>query len=85
MNHTLCAVRIFPTERIQVHHDEAGCIPHLVGEVTAGLHPLPIEAHIVAGRISGDQRETQCIRAVLINHLQRVNTISQGLTHLASL
>ena len=67
-----------------IHHDKTGSVPDLVGKVTAGLHALHIETHIVAGRVAGNQGETQGVCAILIDDLQRVDTISQRLTHLPS-
>ena len=70
---------------LNVHHDETGCIPYLVRKVTACFHTLPIEAHIVARCVTGHQCHTKCIGAVLVDNLERIDTISKGFTHLASL
>ena len=70
---------------LHIHHDETGCVPYLVCEVTACFHSLPVETHVVARCISGDQRHTQGICAVLVDNLKRIDTIAKRLTHLASL
>ena len=69
----------------QVHHQEAGGIPDLIGKVPHGLAPLGVEAHVVAGRVAGDEVEAQGVRAVLVGHLQGVDAVAQGLGHLAAL
>ncbi len=69
----------------QVHHDETGRVPYFVGEVPAGLHALHVETHVVAGRVSGDQRQTERVRAVFVDDFERIDTVSEGFTHLASL
>ena len=69
----------------KVHHDKSGRVPDLVGEVSVGDDSLVVEAHIVAGRVAGDQRHAQRVRAVIRDDLQRINAVSEGLGHLASL
>src|SRR5699024_3528422 len=64
---------------------EAGCIPYLVGKVAARLHTLPVETHVISRRISCHQCQTQGIRAVLIDHFQRIDAVSEGFAHLSSL
>ena len=70
---------------LHVHHDKTGCVPYLVGKVPAGLHTLPVETHVVAGCVTGHQRQTQRICAVFVDHFQRIDTVAQGFTHLSSL
>ena len=69
----------------QVHHDEAAGIPDFVGKVTHGFALLHEETHIIAGAVAGDQVEAQSIRAVLLGHLKGVDSVAQGLGHLAAL
>ena len=69
----------------QMHHNETGCIPYLIGKVTAGFYTFVVETHIVTRRITCNKGETKCVCTVFINNLQRVNTIAEGLTHLTSL
>ena len=71
--------------RIQIHHDKAGSIPHLIGKIPAGFYPLPVKTHIVTGRVAGHQRQPEGVRAVLVDHLQRIYSISQGFTHFPAL
>ena len=70
---------------LHVHHDETGCVPYLVCKVAACLNSLPVETHVVARCITGDQGHTQGICTVLVDHLQRIDTVAQGLTHLTAL
>ena len=62
---------------VHVHHDKSGGIPHLVGEITGVLYSLIIESHIISRCISGDQCQSQCIRTVLIDDLQRIDAVAQ--------
>ena len=73
------------TRLIHVHENETGCVPYLVGKIPARLYLLVGIAHIVARCVAGNQRETQCVSAVLVNDLQRVNTVAERFAHLASL
>ena len=68
-----------------VHQSETGSVPDFVGKVTGCLNALPVEAHIVARGVAGNQHEAQCIGAVLINNLQRVDAVAQGFGHLTAL
>ena len=69
---------------LQIHHNETGSIPYFIGKVSACLYSFPIETHIVTRCISGNQCQTQCICSVLVDDFQRINTISQRLTHFSS-
>ena len=62
---------------IQIHHDKTGCIPYFIGEVTGCLHTLPVEPHVISRCISGNQCQTKCICAILVNDFQWINTIAQ--------
>ena len=62
----------------EIHHQEAGGVPDLIGEVTHGLAPLGIEAHIIPGGVSGDQVEAQRVRAVLLGDHQRIDWTSSA-------
>ena len=75
-----CRIRL-----VDIHQDETGCVPYLVCEITVGDDTLPVEAHVVARRISGDQRETQGVGTVLIDDLKRIDPVPQRLTHLPAL
>ena len=80
--------QIFPWKvrhLIHIHHDKAGRIPDLIGKISAGLYPLVIKPHIVSRRVARNQRKTQGIRTVFVNHLQRIDAVAQGLAHLAAL
>ena len=65
-----------------VHEHEPCCVVHLVAEVPGGLHLLPVEAHVVAGGVAGDQGEAQGVCAVLFDDLERIDAVAQGLAHL---
>ena len=69
----------------QIHQREAGSVPDFIGKVTGGFQTAPVETHVVAGRIAGDQHEAQGIAAILFDHLQRIDTVAQGFAHLTAL
>src|SRR5699024_4716494 len=62
-----------------------GSIPDFIGKITACLHFLPIETHIISRCVSCNQSQTQSICTVFIDYLKRIDTISEGFTHLSSL
>ena len=68
-----------------IHQDETGCVPYLVCKVSVRFYTLHVETHVVAGRIAGDQRQAQCVRTVFVDDFQRIDTVSEGFAHLASL
>ena len=70
---------------VQIHQHIAAGIPQLISKVAHRLTALHIETHIVTGRIAGDHIHTQGIAAILINHFQRINAVTQGLRHLSTL
>ena len=69
----------------EVHHHKARCVPELVAEVAHGFALLNVEAHVVSGRVAGDEVEAQRVRAVGLDHFERINAVAEGLGHLASL
>ena len=69
----------------QVHEHITARVPDLIGEVAHGLALLDVEAHVVAGRVAGDEVEAQGVRAVFLGHFQRVDAVAEGLGHLAAL
>ena len=76
------AGHVFP---VDVHVDEPGGVPNLVGEVPAGGHLLVGVAGVVAGGVAGDQGKAQGVGAVLVDHVHRVDAVAQGLAHLPAL
>ena len=70
---------------LQVHDGEPGCVPQLVGEVSGGLQTAGQESGIVTRRNSGAQHESQCIRTVLVDDNQRIDSVAQRFTHLPTL
>ena len=70
---------------VHIHHDKTGGVPYLIGKITACFHSFKIEPHVVSGCISGNQRETQRVGAVLVNDFQRINAVAQGFGHFSSL
>ena len=77
-------IRLMKRHIVQIHQNETGCIPHLVGKITACLDAFIVIAHVIAGRIAGHECQTQCIRAVLINDLERIDAVPERLAHFAS-
>ena len=70
---------------LEVHQDETGSVPDLVGEVAAGDDLLVAEAHVVTRGIAGGKGEAQRVGAVLVDDLQRVDAVAQRLAHLSAL
>ena len=68
-----------------IHKDETRRIPYLIGKITACLYSFIIETHVITRRITCDQCHTKCICTILIDNIQRVDTIAQRFTHLTSL
>ena len=65
--------------------NEASGVPDLIGKVACRLDLFVHIAGIVAGAVAGHQHEAQSVCTVLVNDLQRVNTVAEGLAHLAPL
>ena len=70
---------------IEIHQYESCRIPDLICKVSGILHTLEIKAHVISGSIACNQCQTQSVRTVLFNDLQRIDTISERLGHLAAL
>ena len=70
---------------LYIHKEETGSIPNLIHKVSAGFHTAMIETHIISGSISGKKRHSQGICPVSTDDFQRIDSVSQGLTHLSSL
>ena len=68
-----------------IHQNKTGRIPYFICKIPACFYPFIIETHIISRRISGYKRKPQRIRAVLVNDLQRINSVAQRFAHLASL
>ena len=69
----------------EIHLDKTRRVPNLIREVSRGFHSLPVEAHVVARRIAGHQREAQCVRAVAVNDFERIDAVAERLGHLSAL
>ena len=69
----------------EVHEDIAACIPDLVCKVPHRLALFHIEAHVVAGRVAGDEVEAQRVCAVFFGHLEGVDAVAKRLGHFSSL
>ena len=69
-------IRLCDLLALHVHEDEPGSVPHLICKVPACLHSLIVEAHVVSGGISRHKSHSQGVGSVLVNDLQRVNTVS---------
>ena len=70
---------------LEIHQHIARGIPYLVRKIARRLDALPVEAHVVAGRIARDEHEAERIRTVLFNDLHGVDAVAEGLRHLAPL
>ena len=62
---------------LEVHEHIAACVPDLVGKVAHCLALFHVEAHVVAGRVAGNQIEAQRVCAVLLRHFQRVDAVAE--------
>ena len=63
----------------KVHEHEARCVPQLVCKVSRSLDLFVREAHIVSGRVACRERKAEGIRAVLLDDLERVDTVAERL------
>ena len=70
---------------LNIHQSKTGSIPNLIGKIAGCFHTLPIEAHIIARSVTGNQHKAQGISAIFVDNLQRVDAIAQGFGHLAAL
>ena len=68
-----------------VHQCKAGSIPNFVSKVAGSFHTFPIEAHVIARSVTGDEHEAQGISTILVDNFQRVNAVAQGFGHFATL
>ena len=68
----------------KIHHDEAAGVPDLVGEITAGLDLLHIEAHVIARRVACHKSQTKRVSPVLVDDFKRIDAVAQRLAHLAA-
>ena len=73
------------TQAIHVHEHETGCVPDLIGEVAIALGAARVEGDVRSGRSHGGEREARRVRAVLLDHLDRIEHVALGLGHLLPL
>ena len=78
-------VRLLHISIRKIHHDKPARVPDLVREVPACLNLLPVEAHVISRSIACHECETQRVRAVLVNDLERINAVAERLRHLPAL
>ena len=69
---------------IQVHEDEAGGVPDLVGEVAVGFDAGDAELHVVAGRAAGEQGEAEGIVAVGGDEVEGIEGVAEAFAHFAA-
>ena len=69
----------------EIHHHEAGSVPELVGKVAHRLAALREEAHVVSGRVAGDDVEAERVRAVGVDDLDGIDAVTGGLGHFLAL
>ena len=62
-----------------IHQNESRSVPQLVGKVAARADLLVGESHIVAGAVARGKSEPKCIRTVLVDYLERINTVAERL------
>ena len=72
------------TQRRLVHLHESGGVPELGDEVAVAFDPGGAELDVAALRGRGQQGQTQCVGAVVVDHLQGVDHIALGLGHLGA-
>src|SRR5687768_1928682 len=71
--------------RLPAHLTEAARVPKLVAEILSTLDPILLETNILPLRRDGDDPETQTVRTIGRDQIQRVRRIPQRLRHLAPL
>ena len=73
----------------EAHQRKASGVPQLVDEVAPrgerGFQVLVVETDVGADPCTGDHREAQRVGPVQLDDLQRVDTVAEGLGHLAPL
>ena len=69
----------------EVHEQEARGVPDLVGEPGAQLEGIPVHKDVLA--LGGHERqgELEGVGAVLLDHLEGIDAVAEGLGHLAAL
>ena len=82
--HQIRGIRLAKRNIVQIHQNKTGCIPHLVGEITARLHAFSVKTHVVAGSIACHKCQAKRIRAIFLNHLERIDSVSERLAHFPS-
>ena len=70
---------------LKVHQHIARRIPNFICKIARRLDALPIEAHIVARCVAGDEHEAERVRTVLLDDLYGVDAVAERLRHLAPL
>ncbi|CDN46068.1 Uncharacterized protein BN871_KJ_00010 [Paenibacillus sp. P22] len=75
-------IDIIIIETFQIHQGEAGSVPDLVGEVSRLLYLLQAEPQILPRRAAGGQHEAHRIRTVLLDDVQRIDSVAERLGHL---
>ena len=77
---------VFPTFKrirfLQVGHHVSGSVPQFVGEVSASLQLALVHPHVVAWGCAGGQCESDRIRAIQVDNLQRIEDIALNFAHL---
>ena len=68
-----------------IHERELGGVEQLGGKVAGGSSGVGSQRQIDARVGAARQGKAQCVRAVIAYPIHRVNTIAQGLGHLAAL
>ena len=67
---------------LEMVQSEPDGVPYFVAELPGSEDPIRIERHIVSGSCSLDERQPERIGAVLVDDVQRVDGIADGLGHL---
>ena len=75
----------FGRKSLQVHQGEAAGVPQLVDEMPVTFDPLHRQLDVASLRGESRQGETEGIRAVIVDHQQRIDNIAAALAHLLSL
>ena len=73
---------VFDVVVVDVHMNKAAGVPELVREVGASFNPFVRETHIISGRVACREEESQRVGAVFVNDFERVDSVSEGFTHL---
>ena len=79
INHVGCEIVI------SIHDNKSHRIPDLIGEVSAHQDLIFLESLVITRSITGYKSKSQCVSTVLVNDLERIDSVAKRLAHLTAL